>query len=253
MINAVSKQVAAKFWDGSAHHEFLTAIDLLVAGFRFEFGRHDNQAPCTIWRRELFPGYSINFQVWPYVPDVRPGVISMEFVISIASSRQRELFIDLGMHKSELSEIGILNISLNWLIAAWSSGSISFTEAFGMWKNIRRESFGSSLARLRHSLDCILPRLLQMIEDPKRLANTLCHLDQFPGKTPTTGPRSASPLEFAMVLLRDSGETPEAIRILDRLKIEKPASIGGGTGTAEDAQALVLHRIHAYEGWLRSN
>jgi hypothetical protein len=250
MIKTVAKQIARKYWDGKDRHELLVQIDSLLAQYGFEFFRHDDDAPCSIWRKSMFTGYALCFQVWPQQPDISQGAVSLEFAVVVTSSRQKDVFAGLGMEKVDF-DVGILSLSLNWLIAAWSSGSISFSAAFGMWKNLKSGDEVEAVQRLELALESNFPKLLALIDTPRRLANTLINLSNFPGKTPMAGPRSASPLEFGMVLLRDEGELKEAMSTFERLRAEMPASIGGGTLGADDPTSLQIKRIQAYEGWLR--
>ncbi len=216
-----------KYWDGHLLHPFVEAFHaaLLARGYRFSEQSEDES--CYTWSKPLFAGYTREITVMPTKAKGLPrSYFGFNIHLFIGSDRQTEVENAIGTWEcyrldplervsAPQGATAVLHESLQWLMARWEPRLTSFSDAFARWEAVPSTQAEVCVDDVMHFFDRQGNDFFEYVGTPIKLANTLCDLDNFPGRTAKSGPGSVAAGEYAAVLLHDMGMTEEARKELD--------------------------------------
>jgi hypothetical protein len=179
------------------------------------------------WHAPHFDGtrkeIDILFEKVPRVPG-----ITLHVAVLLSSRRVTEVFTQIGMHGSpndlikpksarkatDEDDICVFISSLNFLMGSWSPKIEKMGDAMWRWKNlleITPEALADDIFYYvsRQGVD-----FFKLVDTPKKLADILVELPEFPGRTKKGGPLSSNAIMYAPVFYADAGEHKKAIEIL---------------------------------------
>jgi len=254
MLTKLPKKIATACWSGLDLHPFLLHFDSALEKEGYRFREHDIDAACSVWSKEIFQDHALEVSVWPDRSSSASGTYSFEVSLDVSSRRQPiiERLLDIRACYGDdpatevASDICVLSVSFNWLMARWSPALSSFAEAFNRWRNIKNEDYRQHVDDLIHFYQNQGIAFLEMVGSREKLANTLSHIKSFPGSGAGSGPGSARPREYAAVLYADLGQRSKALRELElglEESIARPVD-------QRDAARCVFDR---YSEWINKN
>lgn len=237
-ISRLPKPIARKYWGGSVLPPFLVGLDSALSQYEFEFAEHDNDAPCSVWRRRLFDGYELHLNIWPRRSDALPGRYSFGSSLAIWSARQADVehsiciqdcwkldpaFFDDGVPRANPA-VGVLSLSFNLLIASWEPQASEMSGALNRWDSIELSKNQDHIDDFMHFFRQQGVKFIEFVESREKLARVLASMEAFPGMSGHIAPVSSSPRVFASVLFADCGDFVNARRQLE-VHLEKSAAI----------------------------